>query len=310
MRRGGDHARAQDGVYFCDDLRLAYLRFGKDNAHPAFFFHGTPGSRLEARALEIGADRIGLDLIAFDRPEIGLSKPQPGWTLRSLAKDILRFADALEWDRFSLIAYSGGAPSMYALATAAGDRVYGVVDIAGWAPTHSNPEFRKLISPADRVFGVMARIWPGAVRLGFHPLAMAAYRRDFDRIRMLLASSLGAPDRALLGMENFADFLIEDLREAFRQRKRGAARDTVNALRAWDCDIADLACPVTLVHGDDDKFVPIEFSRWKKDRLPLAHLRTLHGHGHFAALFKAGEQLAELMPWLEHVAPQSSWRRK
>ena len=70
---------AEDGTLRLGDSRtLGYAQYGRPDGQPLFYFHGHPGSRLEARFAHEAAARAGLRVIALDRPGYGLSDSQPG----------------------------------------------------------------------------------------------------------------------------------------------------------------------------------------------------------------------------------------
>lgn len=58
--------------------KLSYQIYGPADGRPIYFFHGFPGSRIQARIVESQAVAEGICLVAFDRPGFGLSDPQPG----------------------------------------------------------------------------------------------------------------------------------------------------------------------------------------------------------------------------------------
>jgi len=103
-------------ITLCDGRRLGFAEFGDLQGRPVFYFHGFPGSRLEARL----ADRISRDsqvrFIGIDRPGYGLSSVKPERTFIDSAGDAAELADALGIDRFSILGVSGGGP--YAAACA------------------------------------------------------------------------------------------------------------------------------------------------------------------------------------------------
>ncbi|MEO0708111.1 MAG: alpha/beta hydrolase, partial [Cyanobacteria bacterium J06649_5] len=71
------------------DRRLAYADYGDPNGHPVLYFHGGGTSRLEP--LLLGDDvfvRLGLRLIAPDRPGIGRSEFQPNRGFSDWTKDV------------------------------------------------------------------------------------------------------------------------------------------------------------------------------------------------------------------------------
>ncbi len=87
-----------------DGRKLGYLDVGAASGHAVFHFHGHGSSRLEALMLEDAANRLGLRVIALDRPGIGYSDPKdvatgcstlagrrrPGWQTSSRASNALR----------------------------------------------------------------------------------------------------------------------------------------------------------------------------------------------------------------------------
>jgi pimeloyl-ACP methyl ester carboxylesterase len=95
-------------ITLSDRRRLGFAEFGDHQGRPLFYFHGFPGSRLEARL----ADRISRDLqirfIAIDRPGYGLSSFKAGRTFLDWADDVCELADTLEIGRFSILGVSGG----------------------------------------------------------------------------------------------------------------------------------------------------------------------------------------------------------
>lgn len=56
-----------------DGRLLAYAEYGDPHGVPLFFFHGWPVTRLSGRILDKPAKKLGIRVIAPDRPGIGLS---------------------------------------------------------------------------------------------------------------------------------------------------------------------------------------------------------------------------------------------
>jgi len=68
-----------------------------------FFCHGLPGSRIEVACFGPIAERLGLRIIAVDRPGYGWSSPHPGRTLLDHAKDIERLAEHFELEEYGVM---------------------------------------------------------------------------------------------------------------------------------------------------------------------------------------------------------------
>src|SRR3954469_25189262 len=77
-----------------DGRALAYCEYGVPDGSPVFFFHGLPGSRIDARVIAHEARSAGLRLIAADRPGMGRSDPVRGKrTYGGWAHDVAHLAD-------------------------------------------------------------------------------------------------------------------------------------------------------------------------------------------------------------------------
>src|SRR2546425_2732510 len=99
-----------------DGRALGYAEYGDPAGTAVLLFHGLPGSRLSRHPDGSIVRRLGIHLITFDRPGIGLSTPQRKRRIVDWPRDVEEFADARGLDRFAVIGWSGGGP--YALVTA------------------------------------------------------------------------------------------------------------------------------------------------------------------------------------------------
>src|SRR3954452_23631233 len=92
------------------DARMAQLWQGAAADGPVvFFWHGCPDSRLAARSGERAAGRVGVRLVAVNRPGCGRCDPDASGAL-SVSDDTVAVADLLGIDRFALLGMSVGGP--------------------------------------------------------------------------------------------------------------------------------------------------------------------------------------------------------
>ena len=84
-----------------------------------YYFHGHPGSRLEARFAHQVTAEAGLRVIALDRPGYGSSDFQPGRAITDWPADVAEAADLLRISRFSVAGASGGGALCAGLRMAA-----------------------------------------------------------------------------------------------------------------------------------------------------------------------------------------------
>jgi pimeloyl-ACP methyl ester carboxylesterase len=80
-----------DKIFRLENGRLVgYAVYGDPDGRPVFYFHGFPGSRLEARLADQVAARLGIRLIALDRPGFGLSDFNPRRTILEWPDDVVK----------------------------------------------------------------------------------------------------------------------------------------------------------------------------------------------------------------------------
>jgi hypothetical protein len=91
-----------------DGRTLACLELGDAGGSPILYFHGYPGSRLEGRLGARAARRLGLRLLAPDRPGFGASTFLPGRTIGAWAADVAELAGQFELRRLP----SSGSPAV------------------------------------------------------------------------------------------------------------------------------------------------------------------------------------------------------
>lgn len=275
------------------------MEVGDPAGHPVVYCHGTPTSRLDALGLDGAARRAGVRLIAPDRPGIGLSGPRPPWRVGDWPADAAALADALEVERFATLGWSGGGPYALACAWALRDRVPRVLVVAGSAPAQAWGPLRaalrrgpgpRTMSLADRMVEALARRALPLARAEL-ALAAAAARLWPALARRVLGHGLPPAEReALRRAPGFADLAF--FLEAFRGGALGPALDYRALGSPWGFRPEDVAAPVELWQGDDDRVVPAAHAQHLAARLPRARLHRLPGEGHLALLTRADEVLA------------------
>lgn len=274
-----DAGRRAQLLELADGRLVGYAEYGTPDAPPLVACHGLPGSRLAVEQLwedEPTAWRV----IAPDRPGIGLSTYLPARHLADVAGDVGELADALGLGRFAVLGVAVGAPHALAVAAALGDRVTAVAAVAAAGPIDA-PGALEAMSPANRTLYRLVRSAPALVSVLAIPNSREMRRRP-DRAldRAARARDLPASDREQMADERLRALAIEAAPEAFRQGVRGFVHEARLYVRPWGFDLAAVAAPVQLWHGELDTQVPLAMARYLEGALPRATLTVLRGEGH------------------------------
>ena len=117
-----------------DGRRLGFAQFGKLNARPYFWLHGTPGARrqIPPEARELAEDHE-MSIIGIDRPGVGSSTPYRYENILEFTGDLLALADSLDIDEFGVIGLSGGGPTAWPPPT---PHPTAARSSASWAASH------------------------------------------------------------------------------------------------------------------------------------------------------------------------------
>jgi pimeloyl-ACP methyl ester carboxylesterase len=266
--------------------RLGYDEYGPPAGHALFYFHGSPSARVEFKLF--GADELlqslNVHLIAVDRPGMGLSDFQPARSLLDWPRDVVALADAMNIDRFSVLAYSLGGPYGMACAYAIPKRLTRVGIISG-AALFTEPDLMRNINEGTRRYLNLPRENPLAAKIFLW--MMAGMARFAPRLMIANATSLlPEPDRRVVSDPDIQKGFIAMVREALRQGTRGAFHESLLAVTEWGFRLQDVHLPVHLWHGEADKNIPPEMARYAASVLPHCEAKFYPHEGHLSLLKK------------------------
>jgi len=272
-----------------DGRLLGWAEYGARQGPPVLYVHGFPGSRLEARLTAAAAERLGLRVIAPDRPGIGLSHFQADRTLGDWPQDVSNLADALGLERFAILGVSGGAPYALACAAAMPGRLSAVGIVGGLGPV-ADAGSTTGMAALNRCFLYLFRRAPWLGRAFFHPLALAM-RRWPRPLFALFTATVPEADRKVLDRPGIREFFHASLHEAARQGARGAAHDLYLYSHPWGFDPASIRAPIHLWHGELDVTVPVAMARHLARSIPKCRATFHPDEGHFSLPIRHMEQI-------------------
>lgn len=289
----GNQGESDQRIQLADGRAMAYLQLGDPAGRPVLYCHGYPGSRLEARLAANAAGRLGLRLLAPDRPGFGASSFQKGRRLGDWAADVAELADRSMLERFDVVGVSGGGP--YALACAAGfpERVTGLALVASLGPVTAGALPRDMALLNRSVLALAARC-PATARLVVGILTHW-FRREPDRYYARMLAGAPAADRRVLADAAYRRLLQESTAQALLQGGRGPAWDLTLLAGAWDFRLEDIRLPVRIWQGLADDIVPPAMARDLAARLPGSAVHFLPEEGHLSLIVgHLGDVLADL----------------
>jgi pimeloyl-ACP methyl ester carboxylesterase len=259
-------------IALSDGRRLGYAEYGDPAGEPWFYFHGTPGSRFEARFAHDAATRHHVRLIAVDRPGFGLSDFQPRRRIRDWPADVAQLAGHLGIERFGVIGLSGGGPHALACALAMPERVNAAALVSSAAPieayiARSKSAFGRLLQRALLPF---VRFWMWLLVLWMSFILPRVSERWVSRW----------PDRRVLSRPEARRVFRDELVEGLRPGHRGAAHEFALHTRPWRLDLARVAGPVFHWHGEDDVVVRPDVARYLAARIPGVRSTFIPAAGH------------------------------
>lgn len=278
-------SRLSQQFELADGRKLGYDEHGSPDGSPLFYFHGSPSARVEFALFgnEEMLQRLGVHLIAVDRPGSGLSDFQRNRRLLDWPRDVVALADNLSIDRFAVLAYSLGGPYGLACACAIPERLTRVGIVSG-AALFSDAALLQSVNKGTRRYLTLPREHPRLARLFLW--AFGASVRLAPRLTIANASSLlPPPDRTLVSIPGFQRGFINIMREALRGGARGAFHESLLAVSNWGFQLGDVQASVLLWHGEEDQNIPVAMARHAAAALPHGAATIYAGEGHLS-LFK------------------------
>lgn len=270
-----------------DGRTLGFDDVGDPDGVPVLYVHGSPDSRRARHPDDGVAERLGVRLVAVDRPGAGLSTPHREATMGSFAEDAVALADHLGVDRWRPLAWSAGAP--YALAVAARHpaRVARVSVVAGLVPFAAYAT-AGILDDADggrwMVAELGAELGPAGLAEEAAPM-LAPYPCDEALAREHIWESADVVRRAELdAMPGAFEVLAAGVVDSVAQGLDGLTRDLELQVEAPDVDWSAVEAPVDLTYGGRDHTAPPAFGAWWASTLAWPELTVLPDAGHLVAL--------------------------
>jgi pimeloyl-ACP methyl ester carboxylesterase len=280
-------------IVLSDGRRLSYAEFGAPGGVPVFGFHGTPGSRFMFRLVHEPARRIGLRIIAPERPGFGHSTYQHNRTLAGWASDAAELATRLGIGQFAVAGISGGGPYAAACAALLPGRVTAAALISPMGPVRP-PEGPEVLGTARYMtFRLLPRV--GIAMKGAFSLGRLLFLNAPDSMYGFILRRAGPADRRILSRPEIRRNLLDGVSEGLRPGIRGVIQEMRIFCKPWELPFESIQAPVLLWQGTQDRNVPVAASFQLAGLIPGCEVFRLEGAGHYWIFEHIEEVLKAMM---------------
>jgi len=278
----------ENHIILSDGRKLSYAKYGKQDGYPVMYFHGTPSSRLEPAV--IGDDvwsRLGLRIIAPDRPGMGGSDFHPNRGFSDWPKDVTALADTLGLGQFAVLGNSGGGGYALVCAAKIPKRLLATVIVSGSCGRMDSPEALNSLSVPNRLFWLLARhapfIMPSLLK------AMSGTSPD------QMKKGLRPADLAVVEQPGRVEAFMQMIQATIHQGTKGPLWDMRMYVRKFDFRLDEIQMPLKWLHGEQDGNVPIALVRKVVTELPSAQLITYKNEAHISTFVNHVDEIAQAL---------------
>jgi pimeloyl-ACP methyl ester carboxylesterase len=265
----------------------------RDLKKVVFYSHGFPASRIEAVVAHQEAVRLGLTIVALDRPGFGASEWYPERRFEDWPKDVALVADHLQVERFAVLGVSGGTPTAVATAAALPDRVSSLVVVSGVGPV-DGPGALQGMNPANKAFLRLARRVPWLAKGCVWGLAHI-WRAFPGAVALWFGALLPAVDRQIVTRRDVGVVLAKNIKEALCQGVRGTVSEFMLLASDWSHLLSRVSVPTSIWHGDADTYVPISMGEMLHRGIQGSTFHKVEDGGHFMILDTMGPVLESVV---------------
>ncbi|TGD82366.1 alpha/beta fold hydrolase [Hymenobacter wooponensis] len=266
-----------------DQRTLSLRRYGNPK-HPAvLFFHGYASSCLGVPDVPAVLSRLGLQVLAPDRPGVGQSTAPEHTTLELVAADAVAALDALDVPiPLAVAAWSGGGPYAMALAALYPQRVASLHLLSTVLPLGDPHAYPRLTLPwkatrfANDYLSALGRVALAAVSRKWEKEP----EKTIDEYLMLL----GPAERAVRFQHPTREILRDAAVRGFAQNGLGVFLDGQALCRAPTFQLSAIQATTTLWHGSNDGVWAPDNITYLTTHIPQAHLRLIPGESHMLYL--------------------------
>jgi pimeloyl-ACP methyl ester carboxylesterase len=255
---------------------------------------GTPSAAVDVPMLRAAVDAHGWTLVTFSRPGYATSTRKPGRSVSDVAADTSDVLDHLGLSDFVTLGWSGGGPHALACAALLPGRCRAAATLAGVAPyPAAGLDWSAGMGPENVEEFAAAVESPSACAAILEPQVGQLSSVTGEQVADALGGLVSDVDRAALTGE-FADMTAAAFRAAVSTGISGWLDDDLAFVKPWGFDVADIAVPVAVWQGAQDRMVPFAHGKWLADNVAGARSHLFDDEGHLSLVERMPDVLADL----------------
>jgi pimeloyl-ACP methyl ester carboxylesterase/DNA-binding CsgD family transcriptional regulator len=248
-------------VRMTDGRRIEMLTFGDPGGRAVIWMQSTYGFYRLPRAAEADMRRRRLRvLVPFRAGYCGSDPPPKGRdNLEVAVEDLCTIMAQLRIASAPVVAPGDDIRIALMFAQAEPRRVCHIFGIGSGFPILNDTQYRRLIPPA-RFTRACARYTPKVLPFMIRGGVMTITRYGVERYLRGILARIPADARAFAEPE-VGGALVEGVERLFFRENRSVAAvcaEMVLFHRDWPAELGQVACPVTLIHGEQDGTSPFE----------------------------------------------------
>lgn len=284
--------RSHQSLHLKDGRNLSYAEWGLSSGKPILLVSGSNTGRL-TRFPDAILQEFGIHLITLDRAGMGLSSFQPQRRLLDFPNDIAQLMDALNIEKFWLLAASQGGPYGAVCAYQLASRLHATALVSAVSPMP--PEIMALQNPQIKPMLALAKNGPLVLQAFYAVLGYFIKRSKPTMLKGMLAS-LPPSDQAILEQNpEIMAMMHADIINSMAGGAKGAVQDMQVVLSDWGFKLEDIQSKIFLWQGESDPNVVPAMGHYYAERLPNCEATFVPNVGHLLLFSHLREILTQLL---------------
>lgn len=273
-------ARHSQLVKLASGRTISWAEYGDSRGYPVIFCHAITGCRLMVPSDEAVLKKHRIRLIVPDRAGYGKSTPANKPVMQQWLEDAPLFLAEIGIQRCKLMGYSAGGSFAMELAISHPACIEHLYLISSIAPLEDDSDLSQLLSFNRMLIRLSRNHKTLARQLLKVSLKVLISRPEsyFEQIKADLPKS----DRQILKLHDLKAQLIKVFSETCHQGVNHLVKESMMAIKDWHIDASQIACPVSIWHGQLDKHIPEASIRKLEKMLPsLVNRYSIKDAGHY-----------------------------